>query len=705
MKKPPLYAIFIIAIALAALTLMLVLANTPGSEPVLQDSHDPQQEEMQQAHADTSPPPGSQQGLLQNLQEGSDIVTQPEVSLITYQEHDGQLELPVNGATGWAARNLPLRTEPRTDAEVTLNLAPGQGFVILEEQGEWWNVQLSGDVVGWVEHGGCFINLPDIIPSIVYRISNAEASLKRSSGVEIPNITGQVLYDAWAFNHRLGRYEFVAPALYAMCGKIALIQSLALENGDTIIMYEAFRPRETQQKVVSNLRYLIYTDEEVNRAINTPPWSMGAFIATSLSDHQRGVAIDVSLGKIISQEIRATGGYAYTHITEYEEYETPSPMHELSPQSAAYRITASSGAARLRSYCVDEVGLRPVSSEWWHFSDPASGQIASRHGINGAFYVYSIHSVEPYAIFEDDSLIIFSDGMPLVEDPPPLPDLPTDEQLTEDEDELLIEALIDALIAEMSLFEQISQLFVLIYEAEISELPDEAEVLELPDEMETTEPSDEIAEFARIYGAGGYILRSENIDGIEIMDVLMEALGELSPILPFVFTVGDGELERLPPVMLNSENGEFDMLLPFMFTTGDGEFSRLLPFMFIIGDSELSRLLPVLIIIYENDRLELLPPLMFIVEDGDFSHELDGLIISDDMDMDDIAENYTAAEAAVMAVQAGVCMILLPEDFDDALDGVLQVIEDGTIQHEHVLESLRRILKAKLMAGLIIIEE
>ena len=418
MKRPPLHIIVIAVAIFITPIVVFIVANALGSGPW---THNTQIKEMMPGNTEASDVNDGQQGLPQDEQESIPSEAHPEEPLINYQEQGGVFELPVSGATGWAARSLPLREEPQRNAGTLQTLVPGQGFVILEEQGDWWSVQLDIDTIGWVEHSGCFINLPDIIPSIVYRISNAQSSLKRSSGFEIPNITGQVLYDAWTFNQRLNRHEFIAPALYATSGKIAQIQRIALSNGDTIVMYEAFRPRETQQKVVSNLRYLMNTNEEVNSAINTPPWSINSFIATSISNHQRGAAIDVSLGKVVSLETRASGGFAYIHITESDEYDMPSPMHELSPQAAASRITDSSGAARLRGYCVDEVGFRPISSEWWHFNDPEGIQVATRNGIDGAFSAYSIHSMAPDATFEADSVIVFSSGLPDVEDPPQLP--------------------------------------------------------------------------------------------------------------------------------------------------------------------------------------------------------------------------------------------------------------------------------------------
>ena len=80
----------------------------------------------------------------------------------------------------------------------------------------------------------------------------------------------------------------------------------------------------------------------------------------------------------------------------------------------------------------------------------------------------------------------------------------------------------------------------------------------------------------------------------------------------------------------------------------------------------------------------------------------DGIIVTDAMNMGAITDKFTSAEAAVMAIIAGVDMILMPENFREALDGVLRAVDDGLISPERIRESLTRIFRIKLAAGLII---
>ncbi|MCL2221206.1 MAG: SH3 domain-containing protein [Oscillospiraceae bacterium] len=336
--------------------------------------------------------------------------TPPPAYVIDYFATGGLLELPVIGASGYAAVSVVIRANPQANAENLLTLSPGEGFTILGEDGAWWHIE-AGDVRGWVPHRYCLINLPDVIPSIVYDITNAYASLKRSSGYDIPNISGQILYEAYGFNPRFGRYEFIVPVMYSTAIKLAAAQRAALEDGRTIIVYEAFRPRMTQISAATGMQTLMNENAAVAAHVNTPPWSLGWFIATSLSNHQRGAAVDVSLSRVVSYQRRSTGDFSYLLITEHERYEMPTAMHELSPDAAIFRNPVSTtsptawigvpllpsvteGVVLMQGYLSD-AGFTPISSEWWHFNDLEGIAVARSIGSRGEFYVSTVFSVAP----------------------------------------------------------------------------------------------------------------------------------------------------------------------------------------------------------------------------------------------------------------------------------------------------------------------
>ena len=72
------------------------------------------------------------------------------------------------------------------------------------------------------------------------------------------------------------------------------------------------------------------------------------------------------------------------------------------------------------------------------------------------------------------------------------------------------------------------------------------------------------------------------------------------------------------------------------------------------------------------------------------------IVITDAMNMGAITGSYTADQAAVMAVNAGVDMILMPQDYETAYNGLLQAVQDGTITEDRINESVTRIVKVKL---------
>lgn len=72
-----------------------------------------------------------------------------------------------------------------------------------------------------------------------------------------------------------------------------------------------------------------------------------------------------------------------------------------------------------------------------------------------------------------------------------------------------------------------------------------------------------------------------------------------------------------------------------------------------------------------------------------------GIVITDAMNMSAITDYYPSDEAAVMALKAGADMVLMPEDFKMAYEGVLAAVKEGVIAEERVNESLRRIYRVK----------
>lgn len=81
--------------------------------------------------------------------------------------------------------------------------------------------------------------------------------------------------------------------------------------------------------------------------------------------------------------------------------------------------------------------------------------------------------------------------------------------------------------------------------------------------------------------------------------------------------------------------------------------------------------------------------------------EFTGVVITDAMEMGAISREYSSADSAVKAISAGVDIILMPENFTDAYNGVLNAVKEGIISEERVNESVLRILELKDQYGLL----
>ena len=77
-----------------------------------------------------------------------------------------------------------------------------------------------------------------------------------------------------------------------------------------------------------------------------------------------------------------------------------------------------------------------------------------------------------------------------------------------------------------------------------------------------------------------------------------------------------------------------------------------------------------------------------------------GIVVTDDFTDAAITEYYTAGEAAVKAIRAGVDMIYMSENFEDAYAGVLEAVNTGALTEDQIDQSLHRIYRVKYASRL-----
>jgi beta-N-acetylhexosaminidase len=78
----------------------------------------------------------------------------------------------------------------------------------------------------------------------------------------------------------------------------------------------------------------------------------------------------------------------------------------------------------------------------------------------------------------------------------------------------------------------------------------------------------------------------------------------------------------------------------------------------------------------------------------------DGLVVTDAMEMRGLMVGYSVDSAAVLALDAGVDVLLLPADEDATLDAVVRAVRRGRLTEQRIDRSVRKILALKQWAGL-----
>jgi beta-glucosidase-like glycosyl hydrolase/CubicO group peptidase (beta-lactamase class C family) len=78
----------------------------------------------------------------------------------------------------------------------------------------------------------------------------------------------------------------------------------------------------------------------------------------------------------------------------------------------------------------------------------------------------------------------------------------------------------------------------------------------------------------------------------------------------------------------------------------------------------------------------------------------EGLIVTDALEMDALVDNFPIDSVAVLAVEAGNDMLLLPEDDEITVEAILHAVRSGRISEERINQSVKKILACKEWLGL-----
>ncbi|WP_026581225.1 glycoside hydrolase family 3 protein [Bacillus sp. J33] len=78
----------------------------------------------------------------------------------------------------------------------------------------------------------------------------------------------------------------------------------------------------------------------------------------------------------------------------------------------------------------------------------------------------------------------------------------------------------------------------------------------------------------------------------------------------------------------------------------------------------------------------------------------EGVITTDAMNMNAIADHFGPVDAAIRAVKAGTDIVLMPVGLEEVAGGLLEAVESGEISEERIDASVERILTLKLKRGI-----
>ncbi len=262
-------------------------------------------------------------------------------------------------------------------------ISAGTTFTIIgSRENKYWSIRWNSKKnCGWIKNDYAAINLLDYIPKMEYNITNASASIYKSSGVALPNITGRQLY--------ADKYKDFVPATWSFAQKLKSAANTASKNGDKLVVYDAYRPRGVTNAAKNSLSTLMNSNPTVRNGImystgasgTRYPWGESWFLAQGTSAHNTACAVDITIkGQKMPSEMHELSTRA---IKYYSSITTRGKTLDYHIQH--YASTMTDAAKRLDKYMTD-VGLDDLASEWWHFQDSLCNERIK--GVTGGMGAY-----------------------------------------------------------------------------------------------------------------------------------------------------------------------------------------------------------------------------------------------------------------------------------------------------------------------------
>ena len=269
--------------------------------------------------------------------------------------------------TIWPIKELKVYQDPSRSQSIG-TVPAAKAFCVMGLENGMFRILYGGDY-GYIDSNYCLINLPELLGDLcIYKIANSTSSLYTAHEYEIPTVTGEVIVGYKKVQLKDGSQ--LVPLLYPVAQRLGKAAMVAIDHGYQLTIYDAYRPQEAtialynqaidlaNQPIPKETITGVIHDDLPNVAGLTygqmmtdfGRYTMNYFLAAGKSQHNRGIAVDLTL----------------TNIASGNELKMQTPMHDLSWYSELKRNNSNSN---MLADIMKSVGFSGLASEWWHFND------------------------------------------------------------------------------------------------------------------------------------------------------------------------------------------------------------------------------------------------------------------------------------------------------------------------------------------------
>lgn len=225
-------------------------------------------------------------------------------------------------------------------------------FVVIAERKNEFLVCYQSKYI-WLESSEVLVNIASFIPNLDVRLAmSQQTNYFQMADESIDGITNRQFYTAEGSKN--GTEAWLR---YETAQKLKDAQEKFAEDGYGIVIYDAYRPYSTTVEFQNAYRNFLNQKPKSFKTEWFGQLGESWFLAQKASSHNFGVAVDMTLKKLDSNEV----------------VEMPAAIHTLDKRSAYYMWkdskTEEAKAARYMKNVMEESGFSYLKSEWWHFQD------------------------------------------------------------------------------------------------------------------------------------------------------------------------------------------------------------------------------------------------------------------------------------------------------------------------------------------------